>query len=97
MAQDKQTKRALKAAYKAVDRTKFREHMPLSARQLNDLLDFLEDTLSKEPWDSTYWLTSAWANGHSVAAAEVKARLQTRGAYCDCEVIMNADPEEIFL
>lgn len=70
--------------------------MPLDAGQLGDLVDFVDARVSAEGCDHTLRFTERWATGHHVSWDRLAEGLEEFGGYCDCEVVMNCDPVEIY-
>ena len=95
MATDEERRR-LKAEYKDQERAKLRRLLVLDEKQLNALLDHLEESGADEICDDTPRLTTAWAERNGLDADAVTASLAELGGHCDCEVLANVDPEEIF-
>ena len=78
------------------ERAEARARMILDRETLDDLLDHVEAALEDEPCDHSLRHTRSWALAHAVDVDRLKASLEHFGGYCDCEVTLNLDPEEIF-
>ena len=70
--------------------------MILSYEQLCDLLTFLDRSLKNEFCDGTMKNMKKWAFLNGVNQEKLEKSFNYFGAYCDCEVIYNIEPEEIF-
>lgn len=70
--------------------------MPLDAGQLGNLVDFVDARVVAEGCDHTMRFTEQWAANHQVSWEQLAEGLEEFGGYCDCEVVMNCDPEEVF-
>ena len=89
-------RRRLKAAYKQAERAKARELLILDARQLEALLDLLDQIGAEEICDDSLRMTVAWAKENEVDPDALSASLGHFGGYCDCEVLANVDPQHFF-
>ena len=95
-AMDADRKRELKREFKGGQRADTGQAMVVAEAQLNDLLDYLDDHVSRNGCDHSLRLTQAWAAEHSVDSPALIASLAHFGGYCDCEVAANVDPDAIF-
>jgi hypothetical protein len=93
---DDERKRELKRAYKSDEKAAARAKMVLGEEQLNSLLDFLDERLPDDGCDHTLRLTHQWATAQAVDPDRLAQSLAEFGGYCDCEVLANVEPEEIF-
>lgn len=93
---DKARKKALREQYKRGERDERRKRMCLSEPQLEALLDHLEQRLERTGCDGTPRLTVEWIEGERMDRDRVLESLLELGGGCDCEVILNVDPEEIY-
>jgi len=66
------------------------EALGLTPEQLAELGLYLEQSLAVSPCDHTMAHTDIWLGQLGIAdPTTVKAALERRGAYCDCEVLFN--------
>jgi hypothetical protein len=93
---DAKRKRLLKRAYKAGERAQARQEMVLNESQLQALLDYLDERGAGEGCDHSLRLTAAWVAEASVDFDALAESLSEFGGYCDCEVLANVAPGEIF-
>lgn len=70
--------------------------MPLDAAQLEDLLDHVDGVVLTDGCDHTSRATQAWANRHGIDVDQLRDGLEAYGGFCDCEVVMNVDTDEVF-
>lgn len=89
-------RRRLKAAYKKAERDEARSHMVLDADQLDDLLAYVEAEVEIAGCDHSLRATRAWAVANDIDPEVLAESLEQFGGYCDCEVALNVNPEEIF-
>jgi hypothetical protein len=70
--------------------------MPLDRTQLEALLDYVGAAVEEQGCDHTRRATDEWARrlGHDLE--RLHEGLEEYGGFCDCEVVMNVDPDEIF-
>jgi hypothetical protein len=70
--------------------------MPIDACDLLELLSWLERELDESPCAHDLQLTRHWleTNGRPVEVTEFA--LIAQGGGCDCEVVLNVDPENIY-
>ncbi|MFT3686456.1 MAG: DUF2695 domain-containing protein [Phycisphaerales bacterium] len=84
-------KRELRDAYKAQQRAKIRESMPITDDQAAALFAYLAEALDAEDCDDTPRFTRVWASQNNVNAAALGEWLEELGGFCDCEVLDNAE------
>jgi Protein of unknown function (DUF2695) len=70
--------------------------MLLDEDTLEALLDFADARVRSEGCDETLRFTAEWAIDQDVPFEPLKESLGHFGGYCDCEVVLNVNPEEIF-
>ena len=95
-ARDKARRRALRDNYKRDERERQRALMYLSEEQLESLLDYVDVELEATPCDHSLKHTMEWARAVGVDPIRLRDSLLEFGGGCDCEVVLNIDPEEIF-
>jgi hypothetical protein len=71
--------------------------MVLDADQLDELLDYVEAEVENAGCDHSLRATRAWAAANEIDPAVLAESLGHFGGYCDCEVVFNVNPEEIFV
>ncbi len=69
--------------------------MPLNKDQLGALVDFVDAHVQAAGCDHTRRFTERWATGQQVLMDRLAEGLDEYGGYCDCEVVMNCDPEQV--
>jgi hypothetical protein len=69
------------------------QHMILEPRQLKALLDQLDERLPTEGCDHSLRLTRAWAEENAVDPDALEQSVSEFGGGCDCEVLVNVDPQ----
>ena len=70
--------------------------MPLDRNALHALLEWLEEQLKETPCEHDHRLTKAWLEDQPGDSAATRIALVARGGGCDCEVVMNVEPDEIY-
>lgn len=81
-------KKFLKNLFKISEKEIFKESSPLSFDQLSGLLDFLQDSLSKDGCDETFSKTCVYLNMSGISNhQEILSWLEIQGCFCDCEVL----------
>ncbi len=70
--------------------------MPLDRSQLEALLDHVVAAVEADGCDHTRKATDAWAIANGVELTRLQIALEEYGGYCDCEVVMNLDPDGVF-
>jgi hypothetical protein len=93
---EKARRRRLRAEYKARERAEERERLGLTREQFEDLSEYLEEALEREPCDHTLRHSVAWAQSRGLDPERVTAGLEALGGFCDDEVLWNIEPDEIF-
>lgn len=80
------------ALWKAGQRTRGRAKPPLPEPQMQALFDVLRRERALEKCDTTLRLVKGWLKEQGLAFERVEAWLHENGGYCDCEVLLNAEP-----
>ena len=65
---------------------------PLTRVALAQLFELLERQLGRRACDNTLRVTAKWLSDHDYDVASVCLWLQRLGGYCDCEVLLNVEP-----
>ncbi len=94
MSSERDRRRMLRDAYKAERKRDEWDLLGIDREQLDDLLDHVEERLAETGCDHMLRHSRAWAGSRSVAWSELEAGLLAGGAGCDCEVLLNVDPDE---
>lgn len=68
----------------------------LSREQLTALVEFVDSHVLDEGCDHTLRHTERWVREQRLAWKPISAALEELGGYCDCEVVMNCDPDDVF-
>jgi hypothetical protein len=71
--------------------------MPLDRPQLEALLAHLEGQVDGAGCDHSTSATQAWAREQDVEVPRLLRGLAEYGGYCDCEIVMNIDPGDVFV
>ncbi|OBJ62336.1 DUF2695 domain-containing protein [Mycobacterium sp. 1423905.2] len=93
MATDRERRRALRDAYKAASAPRLTR---IDYAQLDEMLDYIEGRFADEPCDHTARHAQRWAQSHDLDWIELAAELREFGGFCDCEIVLNVDPEVVF-
>jgi hypothetical protein len=70
--------------------------LPLDRAQLEALAQHVGTAVGAAGCDRTRRVTDAWAAEHGVALDPLHQGLEEYGGFCDCEVVMNVDPDVVF-
>ena len=81
-------KRELKAEFKAAERRKLQESLPMEVDTLKELLSYLGRE-GAPPCDHTLKETVEFLQGRGIDPRNVLPWLHNYGGYCDCEVVFN--------
>jgi Protein of unknown function (DUF2695) len=93
---DTELRKLFRDAYKSAERASRAAPITVDCEQLEDLLDYLAEELGKQSCDHTTRHAEQWAESHGIDWAELAGGFQELGGYCDCEIVLNVQPEEIF-
>jgi uncharacterized protein DUF2695 len=93
---DEARRRELRDAYKRAEAEARTAGLPLSREQLTALVEFVDELVLDEGCDHSLRHTLRWVVVHGLDEQEITAALGELGGYCDCEVVMNCDPEDVF-
>ena len=67
----------------------------LSREQLTELVAFVNALVVKEGCDHKLRHARRWADEQGRAWGPIATALEELGGFCDCEVVMNCDPEDV--
>lgn len=70
--------------------------MPLSFGQLSELLDHLGETIPGVGCNHDYAQTELWLKSHGLQSWQTTMAFSGLGAFCDCEIVLNIEPCNIF-
>jgi hypothetical protein len=70
--------------------------MPLEREDLEDLLDWLDEQIEAKGCNHDLSLTAQWLNEKGFDVPSIQMALLAQGGGCDCEVVMNLEPETIY-
>ncbi|MEV4627475.1 DUF2695 domain-containing protein [Micromonospora sp. NPDC049523] len=93
---DDARRRHLRLAYKNAERAARGALMPISEQQLGSLIEFVDEHVVAEGCGHTIRFARRWAERHSVGWKPLAEGLEEFGGYCDCEIVMNCGPAEVF-
>ncbi len=82
-------KKELLKKYKEEQRKKFVKSLPMSIENFTDLFDYLDENMDK--CDDELSLTRQFLMENNLPISEVIEWLETKGGYCDCEVLANIE------
>ncbi len=95
-ADEKARRKRLTEAFRRAEQASSAALMPLERAQLEELLDHVHAAVAADGCDSTWAGTDAWARGEGVDLEHLHRGLAEYGGFCDCEVVMNVHPEEVW-
>lgn len=96
-SKDEQARRKqLKDQYLQSEQAASATMMPLDRGQLESLLGHVEDAVEGDGCDHSRTATDAWASANGHDLDRLHTGLDEYGGHCDCEVVMNVDPDEVF-
>lgn len=93
---DADERKRRKDEYLRHEHDRARSRLPVDRPQLESLVRHLEKSLEVRSCDHTLALTNSWAVRNELPLDALRQGLADFGGYCDCEVVMNVDPDEIF-
>jgi hypothetical protein len=70
--------------------------MPLDRAQLDSLLAHVDSAVTARGCDHTPTATDDWAAREGIDLERLHVGLEEYGGFCDCEVVMNVDADEVF-
>jgi hypothetical protein len=92
----KAERKRLKDAYLRAQQAASAARIPLDRAQLQALLDHVDAAVALNGCDHTRATTDAWAEHEGIDLERLHEGLEEYGGFCDCEVVMNVDVEEVF-
>ena len=70
--------------------------MPLDRPDLEGLIDFLDDVVAANGCDHTTRNAKDWLAQHRQPLASTLTALLAQGGGCDCEIVVNVEPDAIY-
>jgi hypothetical protein len=70
--------------------------MPIERKALEELLSWLDEKCQASGCDNTRRFTREWLQKRGLPVATTEFALLAQGGGCDCEVVLNVDPENIY-
>ncbi len=70
--------------------------MPIDEPQLHELMDYIDIRIRKDGCDNTLRWTEEWLSENSLPVSLTVGSLIALGGGCDCEVILNVEPNMIY-
>ena len=70
--------------------------MPMPRHALESLLNWLEEQVPVQGCDQSTRLTKTWLQDHGYPVAIAEMALLAQGGGCDCEILLNVDPKQIY-
>ena len=92
----KAERKRLKDEYLRAQQAASAVRMPLDRAQLDALLYRVNAAVAVNGCDHTLAATDAWAVAEGIDLKRLHEGLEEYGGYCDCEVLMNVDADEVF-
>ena len=93
---EKAERKRLRDEYLRAQQAASAARMPLDRAQLEALLGHVAAAVEADGCDHTLAATEAWAAGAGVDLARLREGLEEHGGFCDCEVVMNTDADDVF-
>jgi hypothetical protein len=93
---EKAERKRLKDEYLRAQQAESAARMPLDRPQLEALLKDVDAAVAANGCDHTLAATSNWAAREGIDLERLHEGLEEYGGFCDCEVLMNVDVDEVF-
>jgi hypothetical protein len=93
---EKAERKRLKDEYLRAQHAAGAARMPLDRARLEALLEHVEAAVDANGCDHTLAATEAWAAREGIDLKRLHEGLEEYGGFCDCEVVMNVDADEVF-
>jgi hypothetical protein len=92
---DKARRRQLRDHYKSAERAARSARLPLDYEKLTALVEFVDARVMAEGCDHTTRHGEQWARENEINWDGISEGLEEFGGFCDCEIVMNCDPDEV--
>ncbi|MFF0470941.1 DUF2695 domain-containing protein [Micromonospora zamorensis] len=93
---ERSRRKQLRDAYKNADREARSALLPIDRDQLAALVEFVDAHVLADGCDHTTRHGQQWADEQGIRWEALGDGLRQLGGWCDCEIVMNCHPEEIF-
>lgn len=93
---EKAERKRLKGEYLRAQQAESATRMPLERPQLEALLEHVDAVVAANGCDHTPAATDDWATREGIDLERLHEGLEEYGGFCDCEVLMNVDVDEVF-
>ena len=94
--EEKARRKQLTATWGRQEHEKQLARLPVDRAQLEALLDHVAERLEESGCDHSPRFTEEWAEQNGVDEDQLLDGLLQFGGGCDCEMLMNVEPEELF-
>lgn len=91
----KKERKELRKIYKKKEREKKIELIKINEFQLRKLFKYLDSKSVLSGCNHSFRLTREWAKKENVCIEDLIISLESLGAYCDCEITLNIELDEI--
>jgi hypothetical protein len=92
---DKARRKQLRDQYKNAERAARSALLQLDYGQLTVLVEFVDARVMVEGCDHTTRHGEQWARENGLEWDHLTEGLEEFGGFCDCEIVMNCDPDDI--
>ena len=86
----------LRDAHRSAERLRRIALCPLTEAQLRSLVDHVDANVLGLGCDRSTRHAAAWAKSEGLDWADFANGIEELGGYCDCEIVMNVDPGDVF-
>ncbi|SON62146.1 hypothetical protein MSIMFI_03667 [Mycobacterium simulans] len=93
---DKARRKFLLDAYQEAQRLAGPQLTLIDYDQLDELLNYIEERSDDQPCDHSPRHAQRWAESRGIDWPELQRELREFGGYCDCEILFNVEPDEVF-
>jgi hypothetical protein len=93
----KAERKRLKDEYLRAQQATSSARMPLDRAQLDSVLAHVHAAVAANGCDHTLAATDGWADEEGIDLERLHEGLESYGGFCDCEVVMNVDADEVFV
>lgn len=95
-ANERARRKQLRDAYKSAERAARSALLPINRSQLATLVEFVDAQVLADGCDHTPRHGKRWAYEQGISWEALGEGLRQLGGWCDCEIVMNCHPEEVF-
>jgi hypothetical protein len=93
---EKERRKDMRDAYRRAERQRRIDLCPLTEARLRSLVDHIDTKVLDVGCDHSTRHAVSWAESEGLEWTDLAGGIEELGGYCDCEIVMNVHPDDVF-